>query len=92
MLFPIRCFSCNCYIALKYNRYKLLCKDHEKSEVFKKLNINRCRMYITGNNLFTVTKYPGTNPDISSRGLFSGFDNSTFPVPIEAFVGLQLSF
>ena len=61
-------------------------------ELTKKLNINRCRMYITGNNLFTVTNYPGTNPDIGSRGLFSGFDNSTFPVPIEAFVGLQLSF
>jgi len=61
-------------------------------ELTKKLNIKRFRMYITGNNLFTVTEYPGTNPDIGSRGLFSGFDNSTFPVPIEAFVGLQLSF
>jgi len=56
--------------------------------------IKSLRIYVSGQNLFTITKYPGSSPDVSTRDspLTPGFDNSAYP-PSRIFVaGLNVSF
>jgi TonB-linked SusC/RagA family outer membrane protein len=50
-------------------------------------------VYVSGQNLFTITKYKGYDPDIISDGLFSrGFDYGSFPNPRTISFGLQVGF
>jgi len=49
------------------------------------------RVYVSGQNLLTITKYRGYDPDFFSDGLFSrGFDYGSFPNPRTVMVGLQV--
>ena len=49
------------------------------------------RLYISGQNLLTIAKYKGYDPDFISDGLFSrGFDYGSFPNPRTLMVGLQV--
>jgi TonB-linked SusC/RagA family outer membrane protein len=51
------------------------------------------RIYLSGQNLFTITKYKGYDPDIASDGLFSrGFDYGSFPNPRTIMAGIQVGF
>ncbi len=51
------------------------------------------RIYLSGQNLFTITKYKGYDPDIASDGLFSrGFDYGSFPNPRTIMAGIQIGF
>jgi TonB-linked SusC/RagA family outer membrane protein len=51
------------------------------------------RIYASGQNLLTLTKYKGYDPDIASDGLFSrGFDYGSIPNPRTFIVGLQVGF
>ncbi|HWJ26460.1 MAG TPA: SusC/RagA family TonB-linked outer membrane protein, partial [Flavisolibacter sp.] len=49
------------------------------------------RVYVSGQNLITITKYRGYDPDFISDGLFNrGFDYGSFPNPRTVMVGLQV--
>lgn len=49
------------------------------------------RVYISGQNILTVSKYRGYDPDFISDGLFSrGFDYGSFPNPRSVMVGVQM--
>lgn len=52
-----------------------------------------CRVYLSGENLFTITAYKGLDPEISGGDVYSkGNDGGHFP-PVRTFsVGLQVSF
>lgn len=51
------------------------------------------RIYFSGQNLLTITKYKGYDPDIISDGLFSrGFDYGSFPNPRTLSFGVQVGF
>jgi TonB-linked SusC/RagA family outer membrane protein len=55
--------------------------------------IKSTRIYISGQNIFTITKYKGYDPDIISDGLFSrAFDYGSFPNPRTFMFGLQVGF
>ncbi|MCR4957303.1 MAG: TonB-dependent receptor, partial [Prevotella sp.] len=45
------------------------------------------RIYATANNVFTITKYKGLDPEV-----FSGYDNEMYPRPLSFIVGLNLNF
>ena len=45
------------------------------------------RVYATANNVFTITKYDGLDPEV-----FSGYDNEMYPRPFSVIVGLNLNF
>ncbi|MBM6992440.1 MAG: TonB-dependent receptor [Prevotella sp.] len=45
------------------------------------------RLYGTVNNVFTITKYNGIDPEV-----FDGIDNNIYPRPISFIVGLNLTF
>lgn len=65
--------------------------------LLKKASISNVRVYVQAQNLFTLTKYTGADPDL---GLVSsdntdqnlGVDYSGFPNPKQFLIGLNLSF
>ena len=49
------------------------------------------RVYVSGQNLITITKYRGYDPDFISDVLFNrGFDYGSFPNPRTVMVGLEV--
>jgi TonB-dependent starch-binding outer membrane protein SusC len=64
----------------------------------KKINLTRCRLYISGQNLFTITNYHGYNPEIGKlnegarSSLTRGIDFAMYPIPRTLEAGLQLDF
>ncbi len=59
-------------------------------KVSKKVGLNKCRMYISGNNLLTVTKYSGFDPEIGG-GSF-GVDRGIYPQSRFYLGGVQIAF
>lgn len=64
------------------------------TDIASKVKLNRARIYVQGQNLFTITKYTGPDPDINLQGsdLFMGLDNAAFPNPRQILVGFNLTF
>lgn len=61
--------------------------------VLSRLNVDNLRIYLSSNNLYTLTRYPGYDPEIgSSDPLNMGIDNGTYPVPRTFTVGVNLKF
>ena len=54
----------------------------------------KAKVYVNGQNLLTVTKYRGYDPDFSNNdGLFSrGYDSGSFPNPRTFAMGLEVAF
>ncbi|ANQ47443.1 TonB-dependent receptor [Flammeovirga sp. MY04] len=58
-----------------------------------KLGINKMRIYISGQNLITLTKYTGFDPEIGGDGLSTrGLDRGNYPVAATVRGGIQLDF
>ena len=59
-----------------------------------KLHITSCRVYVSGDNLFTITPYRGYNPEVSykSSNMMPGFDWGCYPLSRIYSVGLNLTF
>ncbi|WP_366182880.1 TonB-dependent receptor [Flavobacterium ovatum] len=56
---------------------------------------SKVRVYMTGQNLFTITKYSGLDPAVGSfsqDALLSGVDNGRYPVARVFTLGLNLDF
>lgn len=57
----------------------------------EKLFINRARVYVTGQNVWTISGYRGYDPDFLSDGLFSrGFARGSFPNPRTFALGVEV--
>ena len=55
--------------------------------------LQRARVYVSGQNVLTISNYKGYDPDFSSDGLFSrGFDLGSFPNPRGFMFGLEVDF
>lgn len=51
------------------------------------------RIYASGTNLLTFTKYSGLDPEInSSNVIYSGFDSGNYPAPRTFIGGLEINF
>ncbi|MFC4218502.1 SusC/RagA family TonB-linked outer membrane protein [Flagellimonas marina] len=66
-------------------------------EVISKLSLTKLRLYMTGQNLFTITDYSGYDPEVvgaNGNGDFlnRGFDNGNFPSLRSGILGIQLGF
>ena len=58
-------------------------------------SLSKVRFYISAQNLFTITKYTGYDPEIGSRfngALTSGIDYGQFPQARSFLFGLQVGF
>jgi TonB-dependent starch-binding outer membrane protein SusC len=55
--------------------------------------ISRIRVYVTGENLLTITKYTGIDPEINQGGVAPGVDNNNFyPKTRVLMFGLNVAF
>ncbi|PQA53432.1 SusC/RagA family TonB-linked outer membrane protein [Siphonobacter curvatus] len=55
--------------------------------------LSSARIFVTGNNLFLFTKYPGSNPDVSTRSTTEpSIDDEAYPVPRTIATGIKLNF
>jgi hypothetical protein len=51
------------------------------------------RVYVSGQNLFTITNYSGFNPEVRGEGLFGrGVDDGNFPTSRTITGGIQFGF
>lgn len=57
-----------------------------------KVHIRNLRVYLSAENLFTITKYHGMDPEISSGGTSLGIDKGVYPQARTFSVGLNLMF
>lgn len=54
---------------------------------------NKLRIYASGQNLLTITKYKGYDPDFISDGLLNrGFEFGSFPNPVTVSFGIEANF
>jgi hypothetical protein len=62
--------------------------------LLKKLKLKNARIYISGQNLLTLTRYSGYDPEVSIRNsaLTPGLDFSAYPRAMSVNMGLNLNF
>ena len=65
--------------------------------LLKKLKIDNLRTYINIQNLYTLTKYTGYDPEVGANtrdgsGLTFGVDNGRYPSPMTCTFGLNITF
>lgn len=62
--------------------------------IAKRLNVSKIRAYVSGQNLFTFSKYKGYNPDLGNGGnpLSRGYDSGAYPLQRIVSLGLNVSF
>lgn len=61
----------------------------------RKMKMQAARVYLTGTNLYTFTKYPGYDPEISNSGdnlLAAGIDYAGYPPARTITAGLSVTF
>jgi hypothetical protein len=63
------------------------------SMLTKRVSIERLRLYISADNLFTFTKYDGFDPEIASGGYTTiGVDRGIYPQSRSISLGANISF
>jgi hypothetical protein len=65
------------------------------AELSNKLTLSRARVYISSQNLFTITKYSGLDPEIGIQNgnpIFNGVDNGVYPSSRFVTFGLNVTF
>lgn len=54
---------------------------------------NNPRIFLSGENVFLFSKYPGSNPDVNTRGGVNlGVDDEAYPVPRVFTIGASINF
>lgn len=59
------------------------------SRLMKKAGIQKLRLFLQGENLFTVTGYSGYDPEVGTR---NGFDGGTYPQARTFTIGANIAF
>ena len=57
-----------------------------------KIKVEHLRLYVSGENLFTITGYDGVDPEFSRDPLNAGIDNDIYPFTHSYTVGAQITF
>jgi TonB-linked SusC/RagA family outer membrane protein len=61
--------------------------------LISKVSFSGARVYVSGQNLFTISKYKGLDPDVQGTGIISrGFDAGNWPSSRIISVGIQADF
>ena len=76
-----------------YGRLKTIQLGYTLPEkLTRKVFVSSLRFYVSAENLLTLTKYHGYDPEISSGGTSLGIDYGVYPQPRTLRVGLNLKF
>ena len=74
-----------------YLRFKVVQLGYTlPSRIFNKAGISRFRVYVTAENLFTLTNYSGYDPEVGG-GVF-GIDKGQYPQARSVLGGVQITF
>ena len=74
-----------------YLRFKVVSLGYTlPRRLYDKIGLSRLRVYVTAENLFTITKYTGYDPEVGG-GVF-GIDKGQYPQARSIIGGIQLSF
>ena len=60
--------------------------------ITRKIQIDRLRIYAASENLLTLTKYPGFDPEIQTSGNSLGVDTGRYPSSRNFIIGLNVTF
>ena len=62
--------------------------------VLRKMHLSNLRIYLSAENIATITNYQGMDPEVSVRHsvLTPGFDWSSYPRAFNASLGLNITF
>ncbi|HEX2534252.1 MAG TPA: TonB-dependent receptor [Chitinophagaceae bacterium] len=61
--------------------------------VLKRMGFSNSRIFVSGQNLFTITKYKGLDPDIAGVNIFErGLDNGQYPALRILTAGISFGF
>lgn len=62
-------------------------------DLTQRIKVNKARIYVSGQNLFTFTDYSGQDPEIGRSDVWSpGLDTALYPISKMYIVGVQMSF
>ena len=61
------------------------------TSVLKTIDVDRIRLYVSTNNLFTLTKYSGYDPEIGGGSGIFGIDRSVYPQARSFMVGVDIT-
>lgn len=78
-----------------YMKLQNLTFGYDLKNILPKLPFTQTRIYFTAQNLFTVTSYPGMDPEIGygyDKSWVSGIDLGFYPSPRTYLVGINLKF
>ena len=68
---------------------------YDFAKIFNCKNISKCRLYVAAQNLLTITKYSGMDPEIGygfDEDWVSGIDLGFYPSPRTFLVGINFQF
>ena len=78
-----------------YVKFSNITLGYDFSKGFKKLPVSKLRMYVTAQNLLTITGYSGMDPEIgfsADRNWASGIDAGYYPSSRTILVGMNITF
>ncbi len=81
-----------------YFRLQSLTLGYDFKSLFPKMPLSQCRLYVSANNLFTITNYKGFDPEIGTDGNWGGtswvqgVDQGFYPSSRTYLVGVNLKF
>ena len=64
------------------------------SKITRAFFVNNLRVYMSLDDFFTITSYPGADPETASMnsGASRGFDNGTYPTSKKMVFGINVTF
>ena len=65
------------------------------NKLLKAAHIQNCKVYLSGDNLFTLTNFSGMDPEVSLRTsdfTLAGLYNSNYPISRQLLVGIEIGF
>ncbi len=81
-----------------YFRLQSLTLGYDFKSLFKGMPLSQCRLYVSANNIFTITKYKGFDPEIGTDGNWGntswvqGVDQGFYPSTRTFLIGVNLKF
>lgn len=78
-----------------YMKVKNLTIGYDFKTLFPKMPLSQARLYFTAQNLWTITKYSGMDPEIGygyDKSWVSGIDLGFYPSPRTYLIGVNLKF
>lgn len=78
-----------------YLRMQNITLGYDFKQLFPRMPLQQARLYVTAQNLFTITGYSGMDPEVGyghSNSWASGIDCGFYPSPRTYLVGVNLKF